>query len=433
MSTALAKTGQSKVEVFVGRVLPPDRMGAVLATLPDHVKPERFERNLLIAVSQHPKLLECDPVAVFNEVCKAAALGLYLDPQLGEAYLITGWDSRANRPAPQLRTGYRGLMKLSRQSGQVKQVYAHEVCENDTLEISLGTDKKLIHKPDFQAERGAVALYYAVVHFQDGSYDFEVMSLKEIHRIRDRSDGWKAFKAGKIKSTPWGTDEGEMAKKTVLRRLLKRLPQSPELADASRLDDDDYLEGEAESARPALAERLRIAKGGNTSGFSRDHVHREIHGETDDAEATAANQTVEHGETDSGAANDTSEIREQAGESKSSAAPAGAPAQENSHIASDPSPSDGDQEAAPADGPQRSGAASASYDFGAYNRALARATQKKSLDAFSNDFRAKNAWTTEEDALDVLRAIYKLNAQKLKGELTAQQFVEGLKELGVPV
>jgi recombination protein RecT len=246
----------TRAEVFIGEVLPPNRMETLVSTLPAHVKPERFERNLLVAVTQHPALLECDPAAVFNEVGKAAALGLYLDPQLGEAYLITGWDGRANRKVPQLRLGYRGLIKLARQSGQISRAYAHEVCEYDPVRVTLGTEKSLFHEPDFSKPRGKVLFYYAVAAYADGEVDFEPMAIEKIHAIRERSDGWRAFKAGKIKSTPWSTDEEEMAKKTVLRRLLKRLPQSPELAEALRIEDAEFSEADT-APRLSVVQRLQ--------------------------------------------------------------------------------------------------------------------------------------------------------------------------------
>ncbi|WP_458756657.1 recombinase RecT [Afipia sp. TerB] len=167
MNTEVAIAQPSKADVFIGQVLPPDRMEAVLASLPDHVKPERFKRNLVVAVTQHPQLLDCDPLAVFNEVSKAAALGLYMDPQLGEAYLISGFSN--GRRVPQLRLGYRGLIKLARQSGQIATVYAHEVCANDKFKMTLGTSKHIDHEPDLMGERGEIGLYYAVVKFADGN------------------------------------------------------------------------------------------------------------------------------------------------------------------------------------------------------------------------------------------------------------------------
>lgn len=271
---------QTRAEIFVGEVLPPDRLETVLSQLPAHVKPERFQRNLVVAITQHPRLLDCDPVAVFNEVSKAAALGLYFDPQLGEAYLITGFSN--GRYVPQLRLGYRGLIKLTRQSGAIATVYAHDVCANDKFKMSLGTNKFLEHEPDYLNERGEIGLYYAVVKFSDGETDFEPMSLKDIHRIRDRSDGWRAFKAGKIKSTPWGTDEGEMAKKTVLRRLLKRLPQSPEIADALRIDDEDFREiDDQQPTRLPLAARLVAPD--HAPGFSIEHVEIETNANSSQA------------------------------------------------------------------------------------------------------------------------------------------------------
>lgn len=288
----VAHAGRSRLDVFVGEVLPPERKSAILSSLPAHVKPERFERNLVIAVAQHPKLLNCDPVLVFNEVSKAAALGLYLDPQLGEAYLITGWDGRARCEVPQLRLGYRGLAKLARQSGEIKGTpYAHEACVNDHFEASLGTEKHLLHRPDFENDRGEVRLYYAVVKFDDGETDFEIMTVPQIHKIRDRSDAWRAYKDGKIKSTPWATDEEEMSKKTVLRRLLKRLPQSPEIADALRIEDDDFREP-VELPRSTLRSRLEANSNKRVEGFNADQVARQadeiIDGEFVDAAPPAA-------------------------------------------------------------------------------------------------------------------------------------------------
>lgn len=233
-TTAAKPTALDKLRM---EILPPERAQTFYAGMPAHVKPERFMRNLDIALMQNTDLMHCDARLIFREISKAAALGLYLDPQLGEAYLIVGWNGKAKRKEPQLRIGYRGLIKLGRQSGEISQIYAHEVHANDVFKASLGDEKKLIHEPDIFGDRGPIVGYYAVVKYKDGDSDFEPLTIAQAHAIRDRSDGWKAFQAGKIKSTPWSTDEVEMSKKTSIRRLTKRIPQSPELAEAIRIED----------------------------------------------------------------------------------------------------------------------------------------------------------------------------------------------------
>jgi phage RecT family recombinase len=234
-----AERRASPVELYAAQVMGDDvRSSELFRALPSHIPPERFKRNLINALMQNPDMLKYDARLVYREVSKAAALGLLLDPQLGEAYIVPVWNAKGGRQEPQLRVGYRGIIKLGRQSGEISSIYAHEVHENDEIECDLGVDKRLVHKPLLFGDRGRVVGYYAVVKFKDGETDFEPMTLAQIHAIRDKSDGWRAFQAGKIKSTPWSTDEGEMAKKTVIKRLCKRIPQSPDLATALNLDND---------------------------------------------------------------------------------------------------------------------------------------------------------------------------------------------------
>lgn len=273
-STALSKP--TRVQAFMMEVIPPDRREEVFTGLPSHVKPERFERGLSNALMDEPKILQCNPREVFREVVRIVSLGLVLDRHLGEAYLIAD-----HRGGVQARIGYRGIIKLARQSGEIDVIAADEVCRNDRFSVVKGTERKLIHEVDYREDRGEVFAYAAVVIFRGGAADFEVMALADIHRIRDRTDAYRAFKAGKIKSTPWATDEGEMAKKTVLRRVLKRCPQSPDLAEALRYEDAFDAKEEiapALSVSPAMA-RLAAARAPQTADTGRqiiEHTEREI-------------------------------------------------------------------------------------------------------------------------------------------------------------
>lgn len=252
-STAVATAKPTRLDVVLSEVLTPENKSALARSLPAHIKPERFERNLANALMNTPELMDLNRSLLWREVAKMSQLGLSFDPLLGEAYLMASWDTKAGGKVPLARVGYRGMMKLARQSGEIAGIYSHAVHANDKITATLGVDKVLIHEPVMFGERGPIIGYYAVVKYKDGTSDFEPMSLGEIHEIRDRSDAWKAFKAGKIKTTPWATDEPEMAKKTTIRRLLKRVAMSPELADAWRHEAaaDDRERGMIDVTPPA--------------------------------------------------------------------------------------------------------------------------------------------------------------------------------------
>lgn len=228
----------SKLDEYRTAVLPPERARDLYSSLPGHIKPAVFERNLVNALMANPALMDYDARLIFREVSKAAGLGLLLDPLLGEAYIVTAYNYKSKRTEPQLRVGYKGMCKLARQAGNVSGIYAHEVHAFDEVECDLGFPKVFHHRPKLFSDRGELIGYVATVTFKDGTFDFEPMSVQQCQGIRDRSDAWKAFKDGKIKSTPWSTDEVEMSKKTTLRRLMKRQEQSPELAEAIRIEDE---------------------------------------------------------------------------------------------------------------------------------------------------------------------------------------------------
>ncbi|PZP49613.1 MAG: hypothetical protein DI596_15615, partial [Azospira oryzae] len=210
--------------------------GEIARALPKHINPDRMARIALTAFRMNPKLAECDPRSVFAAVVQSSQLGLEVG-LMGEAHLVPF------KGQCQLIPGYTGLMKLARQSGLVQDIYAHEVRVNDKFTLKLGLERSLEHEPltgpgGFPAsdeERGEVVGFYAVAVFKDGTRSFAAMSRKEVERIRDNSRGYQVAKAAK-KESVWDTDFVAMGLKTVIRRLCKFLPKSPELATALALD-----------------------------------------------------------------------------------------------------------------------------------------------------------------------------------------------------
>lgn len=232
------KTVTPATDSYIDMLLPPESRARLFSGLPSHISPEVFERNLFNAVATNGWLKNYRPALVFREISKAAALGLLLDPILGECYLIEAYNGKTKQKEPQLRVGYRGMNKLARQSGNVAGLWCHEIHEKDFVKVNLGHPKEFRHEPKLFGDRGPIIGYAATISYKDGTFDFEPMALVDILKIRDRSDAWKVSAGGTKFPTPWATDEGEMCKKTVFRRLAKRQDLSSQMRLAIQIEDE---------------------------------------------------------------------------------------------------------------------------------------------------------------------------------------------------
>lgn len=204
---------------------------AIKKALPSVITPERFTRMVLTAVSSNPKLAECSPASFCGAMMQAAQLGLEPNTPLGQAYLIP-YRNRGKLEC-QYQTGYKGLITLAYRSGQFKSIYAREVYEKDEFSYEYGLDLKLHHVPSTEANRGKVVFYYGVFTLTNGGCGFEVMSTEEVKQFAATYS--QAYKKGY--SSPWKTNFDEMAKKTVLKRVLKYAPLSVEFAREVEADE----------------------------------------------------------------------------------------------------------------------------------------------------------------------------------------------------
>lgn len=207
-----------------------DNKRQLALALPKHITVERMLGVALRSIQKNPKLVECSQKSLFNAILQSAQLGLECDGVLGQAYLIPFKDECTLIP------GYKGLVKLARNSGEISTIQAHVVHEKDEWDFCYGAEPKLEHTPSSEEDPGKPIAFYAVARLKDGGVQFEWMWLHEVLSIRNRS---KAYLAAKKydKDSIWDTDFEEMGKKTPLRRLCKMLPSSTELQTAFELDD----------------------------------------------------------------------------------------------------------------------------------------------------------------------------------------------------
>lgn len=202
-------------------------MKAIKSALPKHLTAERVARVALNSIRKNPKLCQCAPETLCMAIMEASSLGLEID-QRGQAYLVSFWNSKTGTYDVQLITGYKGLIDLVYRSGKVSSIMAEVVGENDKFNVTLGLEPKLEHVPNL-AGRGEIIAAYAVAIMKEGQKQFTVILREDIDKIRNAS---KSKDSG-----PWKDWESEMVKKTVLKRLCKMLPLSPEIQRATALED----------------------------------------------------------------------------------------------------------------------------------------------------------------------------------------------------
>lgn len=220
----------------------------IARALPRHVDPDRFRRVAETAILNNPDLVQANKRSLVTACIKAAQDGLMPDGRDAALVVFKG--------QAQYMPMIAGILKKARNSGELASVAAHVVYEADDFDYELGDDERIRHKPALSVDRGKAKAVYAIAKTKDGAIYREVMSVQEVEAIRRVS---RAANAG-----PWSQWWGEMARKSVLRRLSKRLPMSTDrdedLHRTIRRDDEwagPKLDATAEPApEPVAPSRL---------------------------------------------------------------------------------------------------------------------------------------------------------------------------------
>ena len=228
----MANTQKTTKKTTVRELMKSEQFSAEIATaLPSVMTSDRFLRVALTTILKVPKLQTCTQESVCQALLDCASLGL--EPDNRRAHLIPYGDKA------QLIVDYKGLVELVHRNGDVRKLHADIVREKDSFEYDRGEVKQ--HLIDFGKDRGEPVCVYCIATLKNGETVSEVMDVGDINAIRDQA------KAGK--SGPWVDHWGEMAKKTVFKRLAKWLPMTPETRAAAEYGDDDPVA----NAKPVIA------------------------------------------------------------------------------------------------------------------------------------------------------------------------------------
>lgn len=195
------------------------------AVLPSHISPQRFQRTAVTAIQNTPALLNADRRSLYGAFMKAAQDGLLPDGREGSIVLF----GKQAQWMPMVA----GILKKVRNSGDLESLSSETVHQGDEFDYWIDEDgPHLRHRPNFMGDRGPMKLVYAVAKVKGGGVYVEVMSEEQITKVRAVS---RSAEKG-----PWKDWPDEMAKKTVIRRLAKRLPMSTDLESVITSVDEQY-------------------------------------------------------------------------------------------------------------------------------------------------------------------------------------------------
>lgn len=218
-----AKTNEPKSIKDLVKQMQPE----IAKALPSVMTPERFTRIVISAVSGNKDLQACTAQSFLGAMMNAAQLGVEPNTPLGQAYLIPYKNRKEGTVECQFQLGYKGLLDLAYRTGEYQSIAAYTVYENDFFEYELGLESILKHKPAM-SNRGNAIAYYAVYRLKNGGNGFVVMSREDVEQHKK--------KYSKAYNSPWNSDFDAMAKKTVIKQLLKYAPLKSELASAIAQD-----------------------------------------------------------------------------------------------------------------------------------------------------------------------------------------------------
>ncbi len=210
------------------------------------VTPAKFTQIVINEVKKNEKLLQAfneNPGSMFASILAGAEIGLVPSDLLGEFYLIPRNIKQSNGSYKMCVTpliGYKGLHKILLRSGEIENIEAQVVFEGEEFNVSLGTNPKLEHTPNFTLPRTAdtITHVYAVAHYKSGRCQFQVLTRAEIMAIRDLSKyNNKLYFNDRENPNRW------MEKKCCLIQLAKLLDK--DYYGTKAIELDNRLEGGA--------------------------------------------------------------------------------------------------------------------------------------------------------------------------------------------
>lgn len=216
---------------------------------------QQFERVALNAFLANKQVAEC--VNLREALLTCIELGVLPDGR--DAVINPYWSKRDGCYYGSVIPMIGGLTRLVRNAVPGIVLRVRVVYRGEFFQYEDGMAVKLVHRPDPEVDRSdenlvaayATAIVPGALVRPDGTPEAEVEVM-----FRDELDKAKARSSNTSEYGPWSQHFSEMCKKTVQRRLCKRLPKKPGTPPADRED----AVWQADEIAPAVQQRAIAAQ-----------------------------------------------------------------------------------------------------------------------------------------------------------------------------
>lgn len=231
-----------------------EQLNLNIKALPPNFNIERFKSNALnMMLDPQRNKIDWDKLDK-KEVIKCLIDGAKYDCEYGkEFYIIPFYNKTLGRQVATIMFDYKGLLRamIKFSHKPIKNIVSGVVYEGDKFEVLPLNNPPVNHQMMFMTtEDKEIKFAYCVILYEDGGYDFEVMTRKQLDQVQ--------FSTKKESSNFWKDWYSEMARKSAIRRISKKVILDFPSAEVEKVWRDDLERDNAYNPNEQQQEERKV-------------------------------------------------------------------------------------------------------------------------------------------------------------------------------
>ena len=187
-----------------------------------------FKTAIISLYNTADSLRRCSPTGIIQAGLSSVKYNFPLDNSLGFCYVVP------YKGYAQFQIGWRGYVQLAQRTGQYLCINVTEVKQGEYWGFDIASGRPKLGEPAENREELPDVGYLAYFKLLNGAEYYYYQTRQQIEAFKNRYS--PAANCG-----PWVSNFSEMAKKTVLKHLLKNFgPLTAEVASALKADSLNY-------------------------------------------------------------------------------------------------------------------------------------------------------------------------------------------------